>query len=388
MTSTIQLPALTRRRFITVSAMAAAATAFTPLGRGMFTARAQENGVAFLGSDRVHDIAVSFDQADYDAMIQAYIDTEDKEWLSATVTIDGNTYEQVGLRLKGNSSLMGLRMQPGAGNFTVGGPQAETDSATPVAGAQSATVSPATDVVRGGLGGDISADQPESLPGLIRLDRYVDDQAHNGIENLVIRSNRSETALNEALALELLEAAGLASQRAAATAFTVNGGEPKLRLAIELPDDPWMASHFSEDGLLYKAEATGDYSYRGDDPASYVEVFDLEAGGTKDDAVDMAPLIAFLEFINASDDATFVAELPQRFDVAGFATYLATMDLIENADDIDDPCNNSYLYMVPETEQVTIVPWDMNLAFGAMGAMIGRLPGELNDEFGPVCRCR
>jgi spore coat protein CotH len=99
-----------------------------------------------------------------------------------------------------------------------------------------------------------------------------------------------------------------------------------------------MASHFSSDGLLYKAEATGDHTYRGDDPTSYVEVFELEAGGTKDDA------------------AAFTAELPQRIDFDQFVTYLAMMDLIENADDIDGPGNNSYLYLAPETEQVTIVP--------------------------------
>lgn len=363
--NTHQLPELNRRRFLSFSALAA--MALTPVGRyGMATAGAQGSadatGVAFLASDVVHDITATFDQADYDAMIQAYIDTADKEWIEATVTIDGVAYEQVGLRLKGNSSLMGLRMKPEG--------EPEPELATPTADGEQ------RDTVRMKAGGELSADRPESLPWLIRLDKYVDDQNHNGLFNLVIRSNRSETSLNEAIALDLLDAAGLASQRAASTAFTVNGGDPKLRLAIELPDDSWMASHFSSDGLLYKAEATGDYSYRGDDPTSYVEVFDLEAGGTKDDAADMAPLIAFLDFLNNSDDATFAAELPERLDVDEFVTYLAMMQLIENFDDISGPGNNSYLYFAPETEQVTIVPWDMNLAFGSMSAMRGDTPGD------------
>ena len=33
---------------------------------------------------------------------------------------------------------------------------------------------------------------------------------------------------------------------------------------------------FADPGVLYKAEATGDYSYRGDDPDAYDEIFDLE----------------------------------------------------------------------------------------------------------------
>ena len=42
-------------------------------------------------------------------MIETFVDSGDKEWIEATVTIDGTTFERVGLRLKGNSSLMGLR---------------------------------------------------------------------------------------------------------------------------------------------------------------------------------------------------------------------------------------------------------------------------------------
>ena len=101
-----------------------------------------------------------------------------------------------------------------------------------------------------------------------------------------IRSNGSETALNEAVALELLSAAGLTSQEAVPTGFSVNGSDSVLRLAIEDPEDHWMAQNFEGAGALYKAEATGDWSYRGDDPEAYDEVFDQEAG---DDVTDLHP---------------------------------------------------------------------------------------------------
>jgi spore coat protein CotH len=119
--------------------------------------------------------------------------------------------------------------------------------------------------------------------------------------------------------------------------------------------------------LLFKSEATGDWSFRGDDPTSYDDVFDLEAGGSGDDADDFKPLTDFLDFVNNSDDTTFAAELPSRLDVERFAIYLAMMKLIDNFDDISGPGNNSYLYFAPVSEEVTIVPWDMNLAFSGMG---------------------
>ena len=56
----------------------------------------------------LHDIAVEVDDAAVAAMIDTYQETGDKDWIEATVTIDGATFEQVGLRLKGNSSLRGV----------------------------------------------------------------------------------------------------------------------------------------------------------------------------------------------------------------------------------------------------------------------------------------
>ena len=200
-------------------------------------------------SSTVHDISVEFDQSDYDAMIEAYQSTGDKEWISATVTIDGTTYENVGLRLKGNSSLGGL-----GGGGAIGGPggrrrarvrpiqraggvRRPRSARRRLARQPSCRRGPQFDTMGGGSGA--SADDPTSLPWLIRLDKYVEDQNHNGETQLVVRSNNTATALNEAVSLELLEAAGLATQQATPTAFSVNGSDPVLRLVIQNPDDEW-----------------------------------------------------------------------------------------------------------------------------------------------------
>lgn len=356
---------LSRRRFL--STAAAAVVAATTAERIFAVAASPSASVeattgTFLDSTRVHDISVSFDQDAYDSIIETFSESGKKEWIEAAVSINGTPYEKAGMRLKGNSSLMALR----ANELGLEEPQG------PFSQAPGGDVSAIEQRGEAGIlgPGDVSADEPVSLPWLIRLDKYVDGQNHNGMTELVIRSNGSQTSLNEAVALELLTAAGLASQRAAATRFSVNAGRPALRLAIENPNDAWMARHFSSEGLLYKAESTGDYSYRGDDPDSYAEVFDLEAGGTGEEAEDIAPLIEFLDFVNNSDDETFAAELPERLDTEQFAIYLAMMELINNFDDIDGPGNNSYLYYDPVHVQFTVVPWDMNLAFGGLGDVI------------------
>jgi spore coat protein CotH len=332
-----------RRSVVGIVLLLSAGFALSACGGAVDEAAAGESGVSATATANVsvmdpsvvHDIAVSFDEDTYDALIATYAATQDKEWIDATVTIDETTYEQVGLRLKGNSSLRGL------GNDRAG----ETST--------------------------VSADEPAGLPWLIRFDKYVEGQNHEGIYDLVIRSNTTETSLNEAVALDLLKLAGLAAQDAIAVAFSVNQGEPTLRLAIEHPDDAWMDANFDHDGALYKAESTGDYSYRGDDPDSYDDVFDQEAGK---DNEDLAPLIEFLDFINNVDDATFNALLADHLDIESFATYLAMQDLIDNFDDINGPGNNSHLSYESETEIFTVVAWDHNLAFGVRN----------NDAFGPA----
>lgn len=264
----------------------------------------------------VHEISVTVDDvAAYDELIQTYLDSGEKIWISATVTIDGTTFTNVGIKLKGNSSLRGLSSD--------------------------------------------EAQSPQDLPWIIRLDKFVDDQNYDGDTELVVRGNSTETALNEAVALALLGETGLATELAAETRFSMNGSAAALRLVIQNPGESWDAANFASDGLLYKAEAEGDYSYRGDDPEAYAEAFDQEAG---DD--DLTPLIAFLKFINEADDATFAAELSQYLDVESFATYLAFQDLIDNFDDISGPGNNSYLRYDESTGLMTVVSWDLNLAFG------------------------
>jgi spore coat protein CotH len=344
--------------------------------------------IALFASHEVHQIEVAFDQDDFDAMVDTYADSGDKEWIEATVTIDGETYQQAGMRLKGNSSLMGL----GGGFGGRGFPGAETaDEAADETADDTTTTEAADEAEDPEAAEEAQAERdPETLPWLIRLDEFVDGQDHQGYEDIVVRSNSSATSLNEAVALDLLTAAGLASEKAVSTSFRVNGGDPVLRLAIEHPDDDaWQESAFDGEGALYKAESTGDWSYRGDDPAEYEEVFDQEGGS---DVTDLTPLIDFLQFLEESDDATFAAELTDRLDVDAFATYLAMMDLLGNFDDIDGPGNNAYLWYDTETGQFTVVPWDMNLALGTGmvgpgggegGGPGGFDPGQLPEGFEP-----
>lgn len=279
---------------------------------------------ASLDQTQVHEIAITVDETALAEMIRTYLDTGQKEWVSASVTIDGETYDNVGIKLKGNSSLR-----------------------------------------------SITVDTPaQDLPLRIRLDKYVDGQEFAGISDFTIRSNSSETSMNEAVALDLLSEAGLASTLAIATRVSVNGSEEALTLTVQNLDDTWVGDYFPDagaDSVLYKADAEGDWSWLGQD-GDYSASFTIEAG-----ADDYQPLIELLDLVNNGSTEEIAAELPTLLDVDSFATYLAFEDVIDNFDDIDGPGNNAYLFWDSSTGRFTVVAWDHNLAFG--GSPTGGGPG-------------
>ena len=295
---------------------------FGETSAGVSSGKAGKVTDGYLDPDSLHSVEITVDQNAYQEMIAAYTSNRTKNWIEATVTVDGVAHEKAGLKLKGNSSLQG-----------------------------------------------ISADsEPQKLPWLVRFDKFVDGANHDGMTRMVIRASSSTSALNEAVALDLLATTGLASEKAAHISLSVNGSDPVLRLTCQDLDESWVAQNFDVAGLLYKAESTGDYTYRGTDESAYKDVFDQETG-----KANFTPLIEFLQFINESSDADFQSGLAQRVDVDKMVTYLAFEDVIDNFDDITGPGNNSFLWWAEQANQMTVVAWDHNCAFGLKpGAGVGQ----------------
>jgi spore coat protein CotH len=328
-----------RRALAVVAAALALATGLT----AAVTAQAQEPETQQTSpvwdSSTVHDIQFTVDPEEYTAMVQEYIDTGEKNWLEADVIIDGQSFPQSGVKLKGQSSLFGIT----------------PDTA------------------------------PTTLPWIIRLDKYV-DQNLDGYERFAIRSNYTESSLNEALSLRLLEEAGLATTKSFFSSFSVNGETAELRLIVQEPDKIFDRENFpgpdgeEDGGTLYKKEWDVDFSYLGDDPAAYDGAWEPKGG----DEDNWEPLLDFVDWMNNATDEEFAAELESRIDTEVFARYLAVEDLILNWDDINGPGQNGYFRWTPSTGQMTIVPWDHNLSFGVFpspgwpGSAEAEAMGEMN----------
>jgi spore coat protein CotH len=293
--------------------------------------------VALFDRSLVHELEVEFDRRDYDRMIRRFTDGDAKEWVEADATIDGTPVDSVGLRLKGNSSLGGLRggFGPGVGPGPGGGrlPQVPT------------------------------ADEPELLPWLLELDQFVEGRRYEGYEAVAVRAagpTSPTTALGEALALRLIQLAEEPAAEWAYASFRVNDRKPALRLLVEDPDSPFAAANFEHDGVLYKSLAMGGFTNMGGDPVLYEHAFRQI---TRKNKQDLRPLIDLIRWTDAASDAEFAAGLADRVDVESLARYAALHNLLMNFDDMSGPGQNYYLWYDLETERFTVVTWDLNLAF-------------------------
>lgn len=289
-----------------------------------------------------HDIQIQVSDVEYEKMKADFVAGGDKTWIRADAFIDGTHLESVGIRLKGNSTLMSLR--GGAGGPPEGG---RPNMAT------------------------VTFDDPSTLPLVISFDHFVEGRGYQGRTELAVRPvvGASGAALNEAVALQLVAESDQASQRFTWVRFALNGATARTRLVLENPDQNYAVALGRGAGALFKSKATNAFTYKGEDPIAYAEDFaQLSANGS----IDLAPLIGLLRFVDQASDADFDAELGKWVDVESFARYVATHDLLNNFDDMSGPGRNFLLWFDAGDHRFTVVTWDMNLAITGMG---GGRPG-------------
>lgn len=324
-----------------------------------------------------HSVTIDFADANYQKMLVEYFDTGEKDYLPATVVIDGTTIENVGIRLKGNSTLGALtwngerRQSGGPGQGGDGGfqppegmqlpegmeipegfPQQGGDGAAPPGGG-----GPGGGM--GGIGTELKAEEPESLPWLISFDEYVEGRRYQGHTQIAVRPGTTESSaqLNEALAISLVDASGEPAQRFAHSGFTVNGRMSTPRLLVEYLDEGYAEN--LGNGVLYKSLASGQFTYQGGDQTEYGDDFKQinNVGGT-----DLQPVIDLIRWVEDSSDEEFATGLDDRLDVESFARYVALQNIVMNFDDMAGPGRNYYLWYDLDTRKFTVISWDMNLA--------------------------
>lgn len=302
--------------------------------------------VDLFDEEEPHTLIVDITEPEYQQMISAYQRDGDKKWVTADIVIDDTQISDVAVRLKGNSTLMGLG---GDRAGPPGGPAPDGGAAPP-----------------GGMA-SASAEDPTSLPLLISFDENAEGRGYQGLTELSVRPGTP--VINEALSLSLTAATGQPSQRYAYATYTVNG-QTTTRLLLEHPDETYANSLFASDGYLYKADANSRLQYRGADQSQYADQF--KQINAVDDG-NLQPVIDFLAWLDGADQEEFDRRLSEWVDTDSLARYLATQNLLANGDDMGGPGQNYYLWYDLAAEKISVLSWDLNLA---MNGDASTLPGE------------
>ena len=262
--------------------------------------------------DTVNEINIEIDEDDWQDMLDNPLE---EEYHKANITINGETIGNVAIRTKGNNSLTSV---------------ANSDS--------------------------------DRYSFKIDFDYYDDNGNYYGLKKLCLNNNYSDnSSMREYISYKIMGELGLDVPGCGYSNITVNGEEWGLYLAVEAVDETFLATHFDDaTGDLYKPEAQdgsgADLVYDGDDISSYTGL-NLK---TNEETSDGKEIIALMKALEDGEN------LEDVLDVESALKYIAANVALANFDSyLGNTTHNYYLY--EQDGRFTVIPWDMNLAFGGFG---------------------
>ena len=323
--------------------------------------------VNVMDKTKVLDIEIIADETEWQAMLD---NATAEEYISATIIINGEKIENAGIRPKGNSSLNMVARDDTTDRFSF----------------------------------------------KIEFDHYVKNQTWLGLDKLVVNNMQGDTTyMKEYLSYDIMNYIGVATPLYAFSDISVNGEKWGFYLAIEAIEDSYVQRYYGENhGMLYKPEgeimnlddpsnngviqampipiegeqpafdenmmpenrggggmitrgggivggggmSNGGVSlqYIDDEISSYSAIFD-NAKLKKSTEADYQRVIEALKKLSLGED------LENVVDVEATLKYFAAHTVVVNGDSyISNMGHNYYLY--EKATQLTMLPWDYNLAFG------------------------
>ncbi len=274
---------------------------------------------AYFALDRVMDISIEIDGADWDTLRHQTRTLEDVfaeieefglsrpfadiyTWFSATVTVDGETHAEVGVRKKG-----------------------------------------------------FVGSQSDTKPSLkLRFDRYVDGQSLGGVMERMTLNNsvQDPSMVNTCMSYRVFAAAGNPASRCNFATVAVNGKDLGLYVHVEEIKAPFLLRHFdSAEGNMYEGNVS-DFTpvYRG--------TFEKK---NNEDANDWSDIDAVVAALDDPSDAGLEA-LGEIVDLDRYLSHWATEVLIGHWDGYAGDRNNYWFYREPGGRFV-FIPWGVDDTF-------------------------
>lgn len=273
------------------------------------TAAAEPEYVSKLfDKNKIIDINIDMKQEDFDWIIE---NATREEYRSCNITVNGTTFNNVGIRPKGNSSLRMVAENKNSDRFSF----------------------------------------------KVKFDAYVEGQNCFGLNKLALNNIiMDKTYMKEYLAYDMFASMGVVTPEYAYARISVNGKPWGLYLAVESMEESFVKRNYgSLNGHLYRPEGAGsDLKWTGESAANYSGIRKMAAYDVTD--TDFNRIIAMIEHLNNG------TELEKYLDVDSILRYFAVNTFLVNFDSYAGGLKHNY-YLYEENGKCTILPWDLNLAF-------------------------
>lgn len=288
----------------------------------------QEYESKLFGTSDIISINIDVDKTQWSNMLK---NAQKEEYISCDLTINGTTFNSVGIRPKGNSSLSMVQKESDKNRYSF----------------------------------------------KFDFDRYIEGQTCFGLDKLVVNNIISDTTyMKEYLSYDLMKFMGVPTPLQNYANITVNGEKWGIYLAVEVLEESFAYRNFgNNNGFLYsvksmgvggaagvagvkegkKSSGGGDFIYSGDSIENYNAIFDNDVLKSSDD--DKARVVEAIKKLSEGK------ELETYFDIDEILRYFAVHTTVVNLDSYSSNMKQNY-YVYEENGKISILPWDYNLAFG------------------------
>ena len=349
--------------FFTLALIGVVAAWYTVKDKGSAESGAEQKYESTVFGQNVVQIDIVTDENTWQSILDNALE---EQYTAVSVTINGKTYDNVGIRPKGNSTLTRV---------------ASSDS--------------------------------DRFSFKIKFDEYIDDTTLDGLDVLVLNNIIDDNSyIKEYIAFDMMNYLGVPSSLYTYASLSLNGENIGFYLALEGYNDSFEMRNFgTEEGEMYSAKSMEmgggmggrdnadmpqrpdreqtesseaavetvanradkggmmggrgsssgtDLVYTDDEIDSYSGLFD-NAVGSKSTDEDKMRVIEAIKALNSGEN------LEQYLDVDEILKYLAVHTVVVNLDSYSsNMCQNYYIY---EREgQISVLPWDYGLSFGGMNS--------------------
>ena len=223
-----------------------------------------------------------------------------------------------------------------------------------------------------GNGTYMQSAQQMKRPMKVDLNEFVKGQKLAGFSKLNFHNNVTDASwMNEALAYRLYRDAGVPAPQVGYARLLLNVATAHtntvlgLYTIVENVDANFADEVFgSKKGLLLKPSTPQLFKYLGEDWDKYKQTYDPK---TPVFASQARRVIDFCKLLTDADDATFAAKAADYVDFDEVSRFLAVTVWISTLDSILGMGQNFVVHLHPKTQQLQLIPWDLDHSFGQFG---------------------